>query len=476
MAERRGAVRVTGETGNRAIRDRPDRIVLLILFVALVLRLQLASTQAYIHDESNTSIPLSKTISFTPGDLNLPLRGQNHGALPAYVVKASSEVFGTTPLGYRGLHVLLSLATIALLSRLARQWYGVQAARWTALLLACNEYYLTVSSHATAHVPHLFFVAVALYAFSRFLATERAAYLYGAGAAVGVAFYCKETSALLLPIFFVAMLRRQQRHWFRSPHLYLACLTFAVLLAPDLLWNARTNPETAQVTYSGQPAAQATYRSHLSRVGGLGFSPYPLMFYGRDAVQAVATRVTGQPLKDETPEYPSMNVALGVVFVGAVLLTSIRTRALDGLAGFLLVAFWGVFGFFTLIAKGNAPGQLDPVSWIWVETTMLSASLLAGARLAELTGAARIAVWALAGAALLYASGAPVAGLARLATWAGQETVSAFSHALQVLAIDAVAGIRSRPLWALGIAIGGGFAAGVVLGFVGGWWARRRNQ
>jgi hypothetical protein len=473
VAERRGAVRVIGLTWGHA---RPDRVLLLILFVALLLRVQLASTQAYIHDESNTSIPLSKTISFAPGDLNLPLRGQNHGALPAYVVKVSTEIFGPSRWGYRGLHVLLGLATIALLSRLVRQWYGVQAARWTAALLAFNEYYLTVSSHATAHVPHLFFVALALYAFSRFLAADRAAYLYGAGAAVGVAFYCKETSALLMPIFFLAMLRQKQRHWFRSPHLYLACLTFAMLLAPDLLWNARTSAETARVTYSGQSAAQATYRSHLSRVGGLGLSPYPLMFYGRDAVQAVATRVTGQPLKDETPEYRSVNVALGVLFLGAVLMTTVRLRSLDALAGFLLIAFWAVFGFFTLIAKGNAPGQLDPVSWIWVETTMLSASVLAGARLVELTGAARIAVWACAGAALLYASATPVAGLARLGTWAGQETVSALSHAVQVLATDAVAGTRARPLWALGIAIGLAFAAGILVGFAGGWLARRRRR
>ena len=468
MAERRGAVGMT------AGRERPDRVLLLILFVALVLRVQLASTQAYIHDETNTSIPLSKTISFAPGDLNLPLRGQNHGAFPAYVVKVSSEIFGPTRWGYRGLHVLLGLATIALLSRLARQWYGVQAARWTALLLACNEYYLTVSSHATAHVPHLFFVAAALYAFSRFLATERAGYLYGAGAAVGVAFYCKETSALLLPVFFLAMLRQKQRHWFRSPHLYLACLAFGILLAPDLLWNARTNAATARVTYSGQSAAQATYRSHLARVGGLGVSPYPLMFYGRDAVQSVAARTTGQPLRDETPEYRSMNVVLGAVFLGAVLVTTVRARTVDALAGFLLVAFWAVFGLFTLIAKGSAPGQLDPVSWIWVETTMLSAAVLAGARLMELTGAARMAVWAGTGAALLYASAAPVAGLAQLATWAGQETVSALSHAAQVVAVDAIAGIRSRPLWALGIATGGAFAAGAIIGFGCGWLARRR--
>ena len=172
-----------------------------ILLVALVLRLHLAGTEAYVHDESATSIPLSKTISFTPGQLELPLRGQNHGALPAYVVKASSTLFGTTPLAYRGVHVLLSLLTIVLVYRFARQRYGPQAGLWAAALLALNEYYLAVSARATAHVPHLFFVTAAVLSFCQFLSAQRAVYLYAAGAFTGLAFYCKEHSALLLPLF-----------------------------------------------------------------------------------------------------------------------------------------------------------------------------------------------------------------------------------------------------------------------------------
>src|SRR5688572_9085704 len=161
------------------------------------MRLQLAFTQAYVHDENNTSIPLARTISFDPEHLSLPLRGESHGAMPAYVVKASSVLFGTSMPGYRGLHVILGLATVALVFRMARQAFGVPAARWAALALAFNEYYMGVSFRATAHVPHLLFVALALYAFSRFLSTQRAGYLYGAAAAVGGAFYCKESAVLL---------------------------------------------------------------------------------------------------------------------------------------------------------------------------------------------------------------------------------------------------------------------------------------
>ena len=382
---------------------RIDLIFLLILLAALLLRLHLATTEEYIHDEENTSIPLSKSISFELGNLHLPIRGENHGALPAYLVKASSTLFGTTPLAYRSVHVLVGMCTIVVIFLLTSQWYGPLAARWAAALFAFNEYYLAISSRATAHVPHLFFVAAAVYAFSRFLGAQRAVYLYAAGVSVGLAFYCKEHAALLLPVFLLTLLQARYRQWLRSPHVYLAGFVFCLVIGPDLFWNLTTNRETAVVTYGDQTALQATYRTQLQRIGGIGFSPYPSMFYARGAVRSLYLRITGSELKDETPEYHAMNPALGVLLVGAVLVTTFGRAGRDHLRGFLLLLFWGVFGFFTLIKKGDPPGRLDPVSWIWVEVTIIPAVILAGARLAGATGKSRIAVWAFGGGALLYA-------------------------------------------------------------------------
>ena len=381
---------------------RIDIVFAVTLLAALLIRLHLATTEPYIHDEENTSIPLSQSISFAPGHLHLPLRGENHGALPAYVVKASSLLFGTTPLGYRLGHLILGLCTIALIFLLTRQWYGPVAAQWAAALLAFNEYYLPVSARATAQVPTLFFDVVAIYAFSRFLRTQRPANLYLAGLAVGLAVYCKESSALLLPVFFVALLATRHRRWLLSPHPYLACLVFAALLAPDLYWNMTTNRETARATYGTEPVGYATYQSHLQRIGGFGFSPYPAMFYARRPVMSLHLALTGTELRDETPEYHSIDPALGALLVGAVIVTALgKTR--DDLQRFLLILFWGLFGFFTLIAKGDPPGRLDPVSWIWIEATMFPAVVLTGARLAEATGPRRIAAWIGAAGLLLYA-------------------------------------------------------------------------
>jgi hypothetical protein len=384
---------------------RPVDIILFWILVAgLVLRLHLATTEPYIHDEQNNSIPLAATISLAPGHVNLPLRGENHGALPAYVVKASSALFGTSRLGYRLLHIAGGLALVVVLFVVARQWYGLEAARWAAALLAFNEYFLPISARATAHVPELLLIGAAIYAFSRFLIAQQAAYLYTAGTLVGLAFYCKEHTVLLLPVFFLTLLLHPAyRRWLARPHPYLAAGLFVLLISPDLIWNLRTDPDKTLVHYSDQAALQATYRSHLRRVGGLGFSLYPSMFYARTVVLPAYQGITGEELRDETPEYHSMNPVLGVLLVGAVVVTTVRRRR-DALHLFLVLLFWVVFGVFTLIKKGDPPGRLDPVSWIWVEVSMLPAIVLAAARLAETSGKTRNILWTVAGVALAIAA------------------------------------------------------------------------
>jgi 4-amino-4-deoxy-L-arabinose transferase-like glycosyltransferase len=382
---------------------RFDRALLLILAAGLIVRVYMSVHREYVHDEDNTAIPIAETISFAPGNLNLPLRGENHPALPAYVVKVGSSLFGTSRLGYRLMHVLLGLAIVAVVFRLTSEWYGLVPARWAAALLTFNEYYLNVSTRATAHVPTLLLVTGAVYAFSRFLATDRAIYLYGAAASTGLAFYCKESTGLLLPVFFLTLLFTGHRRALLRPHVYLGVALYALIISPDVMWNFNTDPATVTVTYNGETHAQATYLAHLRRVGGLGFSPYPSMFYFRATVRSLYARATGNSLVDATPEYFSVNAAIGVLLVGAVLFTTFGPVKRESLRTFLLVMFWGVFTFFTLIKKGDPPGRLDPVSWMWVEITIIPAIVLAGARLDDVTGTWRRAVWTVTGLALLIA-------------------------------------------------------------------------
>ena len=393
------AARVQAE----ASRSRLDVVFLVLLVAALAVRIFLASTATYIHDEENTSIPLSKTISFSAGNLNLPLRGENHGALPAYLVKSSSSLFGTSPLGYRTVHMLLGLLTIVLVYWLSNQIFGPVAARWSAALMAFNEYFLSFSSRATANTPFLFLVASAAFVFSRFLVTERPAYLYATAVAAALAFYCKEHAVLLLPVFFGMLVTARYRRWLRSRHAYVAAAVFAMTISPDVLWNLRADPDTAKVSYGEAPIGQATYAAHLQRIGGIGFSPYPTMFYAHGPMTRLLSYVEGEKLPDITPDYHAVNPALGLLLVVSVLMMIRAPAGHDPRQLFLLVLACGVFAFFTLVKRGDPPFRLAAVSWVWVEATLVPAVILAGGWLAGLSGRWRAIAWTSGAIALAYA-------------------------------------------------------------------------
>jgi 4-amino-4-deoxy-L-arabinose transferase-like glycosyltransferase len=389
-----------------------DGLLVLVLLGALAARLQLASTLPYVHDEENTSIPLSRLISFEAGKRNLPIRAVNHPALPAYFVKSSSTLFGETPLGYRSVHVLSGVFTILLVALLARRAYGPEAALAAAVLVGFNEYFLGISSRATAHGPYLLFATLAMFAFARFLLSGRRVALYAAAVALGLGFYCKEHVVLLLPVFLGTLLPVRDRAWLRTPHPYLAALVFAVVIAPDVAWNLMARPDVDRVTYGSRDAPQATYANHLKRIGGVGLSLYPLAFYGHDVTMAAYHATTGRDMDDNTPEYAAMNVAIGAVLVASVLFMTVVPPVADPLQRFLLIAFWTVFGVFTLIRRGESSG-LDPVSWLWVDITMIPAAVMAGAVVTRLAGLGRVAAWLVIGAGATYAVWTTVAATSR---------------------------------------------------------------
>ena len=384
-------------------RARIDLWLAFILLAGGLLRLHLAMTTPYYHDEKEIHIRVAKSISFSTDNLNLPLRGLNHPALVGYVIKASSALFGSSRLGYRVMHLLAGLFTILLVFRITNQWYGPPAARWAAALLAFNEYHIGVSGIATSHAPHLLSVVLAVYAFQRFLGTRRVAYLYGAGVAAGMAFYVKEHSVLLLGAFLLTLFRAEHRTWLRSWHPYLACGLFLVLIAPDVAWNLDGSRDAARATVAFVDGPQATYADHLARVGSIGFSPYPLAFFGRDTFVWLYELTTGSQFRDAIAEYRSMNSLLGVLLLGGVVAMAWRPPVAGGIRGFLLMLFWVVLGFFLCVRPGEQ-SRLDSVSWSWVDMSLLPSAILAGVWLSAANTNRRIAVRIAVCAAMLYAA------------------------------------------------------------------------
>lgn len=360
-----------------------DPLVVLVVVLGAVLRIQLAAASPYFPDESDGYLPLASSISFSGDSLNLPLRGRNHPALVGYVIRLSQALFGSSPLGTRLLHVLMATASIAIAAAMTRQWYGVGIARWTASLLAFNEYGLRTGSLATSHAPQWLFLTVAIYGFQRFLATERPALLYVTALGAALAFLCREHAVLILPVLLVTLVWNTGTRWLRSRHVWLALVGYLLVVAPDIAWNVT----------AGEGVSQATYADHLQRVGGIGLSPYPLAFYARDVVTWLHPLITGRPFGDPLLEYESLNAALGVALlvltVACLARSHDRRTPLSRLLTVLLVAYFGVF---SLIRPGTPERNLDPASWAWIDISLLATSVLASAGLAGFSRRWRVTV------------------------------------------------------------------------------------
>lgn len=350
---------------------RPALALIVILLSAASIRIAVASTRGYIWDEHAHAIALADKISFSSTSPNLPMRGPHHPALPSYIIKFSSELFGTSPLGYRALQIGMGLVGILAIWQLATLAFGERAGLWSAALLAFNEYHFGVSSLATAKGSHLFFLVLSIYAFGRFLLSPRPVWLYLAAIAVSVAYYAKEHAVLILPVFALVLLQSRYRHWYRSPHLYGAVAVIAISLAPDIWWNVALPPNE-----------QARYADQFSRIGGLGLNGYPFLFFAHHGILWVYPLLTGSALADGVAENPSMNNVLGLLLFGCVVAATIRRDRSSTLNPFLITLFWVVFLFFVSLRPGTPTRDFDAVAWYWVDVVMFPAVLLSARALA----------------------------------------------------------------------------------------------
>jgi len=361
----------------------------LILIAAFALRIYLASIPTFLWDESMDWIPLAKSINVQWGRIHLPIRGDFHPALSAYFIRSGIKLFGQNPIGFRFFGVLAGLLTIIVAARLALDWFGLTAARWTAILLAFNEYHIAVSAMATQKVYYLLFAILAMYFFSRFLRTENPINLYITAAMTGLGFLCYEIIILLIPVAFATFVFSRYRHWLKRKEPYIAGLLFLLIISPDLYWNLTTTDHV-----------QVGLIDQLSRFGGLSFNPHYLLFYVGEAVSII-----GYYYQDGFSEYPKMNPLFGMILLVGVFLITLRFKRGESILKFLIFAFWIVFGYFLLALR---PGEetsavlVDKQGWLWIDMTLLPAVILSGYYLSGLRNNLRILAYIATGAAVLY--------------------------------------------------------------------------
>src|SRR5437899_2512557 len=188
------------------------------------------------------------------------------GPAIAFVIRASTAVFGANEFGVRLFSPLLAAGTSLLLFYFAGRLFNATAGLWTVIALNVTPIFNIGAFLMTIDALSIFFWLAAMFAF--WLALEKSPqfswYWTLTGLLIGLGFLSKYTNALeLVSIVLVLALAPRFRHEFKRVGFYLLLGTFAVCTVPPIVWNA----QHAWVTLA-----------HLRSRGGIehGFGLHPV--------------------------------------------------------------------------------------------------------------------------------------------------------------------------------------------------------
>src|SRR5262245_50352571 len=189
----------------------------------------------------------------------------------AFVIRASTAVFGSNEFGVRFFSPVLAAATSLLLFYFARRLFGATAGLWAVIALNATPIFNIGAVVMTIDALSVFFWLAAMFTF--WLAVEKSPsfswYCPVTGLLIGLGFLCKYTNAFgLISVLAVLVLVPRLRREFKRPGVYLLIGMFALCTIPPLLWNA----QHAWITL-----AHLRSRGNLDR--GFGFHPTEVLSF-----------------------------------------------------------------------------------------------------------------------------------------------------------------------------------------------------
>ena len=189
----------------------------------------------------------------------------------AFVIRASTAVFGANEFGVRFFSPVLAAATSLFLFYFARRVFGAAAGLWAVIGLNATPIFNIGAVVMTIDAPSIFFWMAAMFTF--WLAVEKSPsfswYWPLTGLLIGLGFLCKYTNAFeLVSVLCVLALVPRLRREFKRPGVYLLIGMFLLCTLPPLVWNA----QHAWITL-------AHLRSRGSLDRGFGFRPAEVLSF-----------------------------------------------------------------------------------------------------------------------------------------------------------------------------------------------------
>jgi 4-amino-4-deoxy-L-arabinose transferase-like glycosyltransferase len=159
--------------------------------------------------------------------------------LTPLLVRISTAVFGSTPMGIRALSTLASAATVVVVALIAREFGAGRRAQVLAAICAAVSGFLLGVGHlaSTATYDLLAWMGIALLAI-KLLRTGNGRWWVAIGLVAGIALENKYLVVLPLAALLIAVLITGPRAVLRSRWLPAGVLLAALIAAPNLVWQA----------------------------------------------------------------------------------------------------------------------------------------------------------------------------------------------------------------------------------------------
>src|SRR5438445_10670249 len=160
----------------------------------------------------------------------------------AFVMRASTAIFGANEFGVRFFSPVIAGATSLLLCYFARRLFSANAGLWTVLAVNTTPIFNIGAFLMTIDALSIFFWLASMFTF--WLALEKSPrfswHWLITGLLIGLGFLCKYTNALeLISVMLVLALAPRLRQQFARPGLYLLLGVFAFCTVPPIVWNAQ---------------------------------------------------------------------------------------------------------------------------------------------------------------------------------------------------------------------------------------------
>jgi hypothetical protein len=212
-----------------------DRLILtLALSAGLILRLWQINALGFNSDEA-VYAGQAAAIAGEPSLKEFFPMFRAHPLLFQFVLALGLPFVGIERLDILGrlLAAAMGFLTVVLVYQIGAVLYRPRVGAFAALFMALMPYHVVVSRQALLDGPMTLFSTLSLYFLARFAASQRSAWLYAAGASMGLTFLAKETAILLVGgIYIFLALSPEIRSRIRDLITATACMGLIMLVFP----------------------------------------------------------------------------------------------------------------------------------------------------------------------------------------------------------------------------------------------------